>query len=213
MYSKDGMFILICTCSNRYILGLTYARLILFSGEKIKESFLQQMNECMKQFLLKFKPSIVCQLEERYQYNWITMVPFVSAAYAYGVEMVKSSDARLKKAQSSATFTENDMPETTSSSACKESTSLSLAFALFALKVETSRSNNTQCLIKQGLLEYVAMLHWGMDDGWLDQCKWVQEEVSKAKKLPVPRLSSIAKGKLARTNQEYSGQIHVSMSM
>ena len=205
--------ILICICSNRYILGLTYAQLILFSRENIRESFLQQMNECMKRFLLKFKPSIVCQLEERYQYNWITMIPFVSASYAYGVETVKFSDARLKKTKSSATFTENDMPEATPSSACRESTSLSLTFVLFALKVETSRSNNTRLLIEQGLLEYIAMLHWGMDDGWLDQCKWVWEEVSKAKKPPVPRLSSIAKGKLARTNQECSGQIRVSTSM
>ena len=194
-------------------MGLTYARLILFSGENIEEGYLQQMNDCMKRFLLKFKPSTVCQLEERYQYNWITMLPFVSAAYACGVETVKFSDTRLKKTQSSTTFSEYDIPVTTASSACKESTSLSLAFVLFTLKVETSRSNNTRLLIKQGLLEYIAMLHWGVDDGWRDQCKWVQEEVSKAKKLPVPRLSSIAKGKLARTNLEHSGQIHVSSSM
>ena len=194
---------------DRYALGLTYSRLVLFSHDSIGQEFLQKISECMRSFLLKVKPSVVCKLEERYQYNWITMIPFVNAAYTCGVEAVKLSDARLKKAQSSATFSEekeiSSAPQVDSSSLA---TTLSLAFVLFALKVETEGSNNTRLLIKQGFLDYVTTLHWGLDNGWHDQCQWVQEQVRRISKLPVPRLSSIARGKLARINRQYSGQIN-----
>ena len=147
----------------------------------------------------------MCQLEERYQYNWITILPFLDAAYACGAESFKLSDTGLQKLQSSATFTENK--ESSIVGILSLATSVSLAYVLFALKVETTRSNNAQLLIKQGLLDYITMLHWGLDGEWLLQCQWIQEEVCKAKKLPLPRLSSISKGKLARTSKDHSGQI------
>lgn len=192
--------------SNRYTLGLMHARLILFSWEKIEQAFLHQMNDSMKRFLLQVKPNIVCRLEERYQANWTTMIPFLEAAYTYGVEAMKLSDACVNKTQPSGTFTDQGTPASPVSTK-PPVTSLSLAYVMFALLVEMSRPINTELLIKQGLLDYIVILHWGMDSGWHDHCQWVQKEVRKAKKLPVPRLSSIAKGKLARTNRDYSGQI------
>jgi hypothetical protein len=184
-----------------YILGLTYARLTLFSRDSLDQESLQQMIDCMKQFLLQLKPATVTQLEERYQYNWITMRPFVDGFYSYGVETAKPSNSCLHKSQPSETCTE----ETTVSSLA---TSVSIAYLLFALKVETGRTINTELLVRQDLLEYVTMLDWGLDRGWLTQCLQLQEQVKKVcDKLPVPRLSQIARARLARSAKEYSGQI------
>ena len=141
------------------------------------------------------------------------MRPFLDAAYTCGVEATKLSDACLEKTQSSGTFTETESREQTedkealSVDAKSAVSSLSLAYVLFALIVELLRPSNRKLVIEQGLLDYVVMLHWGMDSTWHSQCQWTQEEIRKTKKLPVPRLSSIAKGKLARTNKEYSGQL------
>ena len=164
------------------------------------------MIDCMKQFLLQVKPTVVTQLNERYQYNWITMRPFVDAVYSFGVETAKLSDACLQKSQASATFTKKEtLPSVPVSSIA---TSLSIAYLLFALKVETGRTINTELLVRQGLLECVTMLDWGLDAGWQTQCQWVQEQVKKVcDKLPVPRLSQIARAKLAQTVKECSGQI------
>ena len=166
------------------------------------------MCDRMKYFLLQVKPSVVSQLEERHQYNWITILPFLEAAYMYGVETVKLTDACLKKTQPSATFSEVKEASFLLAVNTKSlATTLSLAYILLALKIETVRSINIELLVKQGLLEYVTMLHWGLDNGWHNQCLWVQQQVSKINKLSVPRLSSIAKGRLARFHRQYSGQI------
>ena len=192
----------------RYVLGLTCARFILFSQGSIDQGCLQKICDFMKQFLLQFKPSVVTQLEERYQYNWITMRPFVDPLYSCSITTAKLSDTALQKSHCSETFTEerNALPTTPSTSLM---TALSVAYLLFALKVETARKVNTELLVTQGFLEYITMLQWGLDDGWCTQCQWVQEEIRRAShsKLPVPRLSSIARAKLARTNMKYSGQI------
>lgn len=168
---------------------------------------LQQMTDCMKGFLLQVKPIAVVLLEEHYQYNWINMRPFVDAVYSYGVEKVKLSDACLQKSRPSAAFTkgERTLPPVPASSLA---TSVSVAYLLFALKVETARTRNTELLVHQGLLECVTMLHWGLDPEWQTQCEWVQEQVKKVcGKFPVPRLSLIARAKLARSMKEYSGHI------
>ena len=165
------------------------------------------MIHCMKGFLLQVKPIVVMQFEERHQYNWINMRPFVDAVYSCGVEKVKLSEACLQKSRPSAAFTEGErtlrpIP------ALSLATSVSVAYLLFALKVETARTGNTELLVHQGLLEWVTMLHWGLDPEWQTQCEWVQEQVKKVcGKFPVPRLSLIARAKLARTMKEYSGHI------
>lgn len=171
----------------------------------MQEEFLTPIISAMRVFLLKVKPTIVRHIEERYQDNWISMLPFLQVLYACGVETVKYSDARLHKLQSSKTFAEKK--ETEAPPLESYAASVSLTYVLFSLMIELSRTNMVQLLIKEGLLEYITILPWGLDNGWHTQCLWVQEEVKKTKKLPVPSLSSIAKGKLARTNKEYSGLI------
>ena len=132
----------------------------------------------------------------------------VEAAYTNGVETVKLTDACLKKTQPSATFSEEIEASFSSTISTKSlATILSLAYILLALKIETTRSINVELLVKQNLLEYVTMLHWGLDSEWHNQCVWVQQQVSKSNKLSAPRLSTIAKGKLARFHRHYSGQI------
>ena len=188
------------------MLGFSYAKLVLFSLNKLPQEFLKPITDAMKVFLLKVGPDNVKQVEERIQDNWITMLPFLQAMYSYGVETVKYSDACLHKTQPYETFTEkNEMSSTVAIEA--HATSVSLAYVLFSLLIELSRANMTRLLIKQGLLEYITMLPWGLDKEWHTQCQWVHENVRKTNKLPVPSLSSIAKGKLARINKEYSGQI------
>ena len=194
----------------RYVLGLAYTRLVLFSSHKIvDQECVQKIYHSMRHFLLQVKPSVVTQLEEHYQYNWITMYPFVDALYTCSTGAATPSNLFLEKSHSSATFTggKDSLPSHPSLSQC---TALSVAYLLFALKVETAREVNAKLLVNQGLLEYITMLHWGLHDGWHAHCQWVHEEVRRVStKLPVPRLSSIARAKLARTYQEHSGQIYM----
>ena len=186
---------------------MTYARLIIFSLDSIDQGCLQQMVDFMKSFLLQMNPDIVTELEERFQYNWITMRPFVDAVYSNGATTTKLSDIGLHKSKPSGTFTEEKQP-LPSAPISSVATTVSVAYLLFALKVETARTANAELLVNQGLLEYITMLHWGLDCGWQTQCRWVQEEVKKVSgKLPVPRLSLVAKVTLARTMKEHSGQI------
>ena len=83
--------------------------------------------------------------------------------------------------------------------------SLCFMYAIFALKVEMLRSHNRKLVIQQNLLDYIVMLPWGMNSGWQDRCQQVIALFRKDQKLPVPRLASIAKAKLARTSN--SGHI------
>lgn len=161
----------------------------------------------MKVFMLKVRPNIVSEIAERDQDIWITMLPFIQAMYACGVEQIKYSDACLHKTQSFDTYTEESEILADSVAVESHATSVGLAYALYSLLIELSRATMSQLLIKEGLLEYITMLPWGLDEGWRTQCQWVQERVKKTKKLPVPSLSAIAKGKLARIDKEYSGQI------
>ena len=211
----------------RYILGLTFVRLILLSPASIDQVFLPQMSNCLKVVLSQVTASSVSQLEERFQYNWITVLPFLEPAYVSGAEALKYDETILNKTdEEAASVASNEGrgggggegggvgrgesgPEKQRSGVAARTppTILSLCFmyAIFALKVEMLRSHNRKLVIQQNLLDYIVMLPWGMNSGWQDRCQQVIALFRKDQKLPVPRLASIAKAKLARTGN--SGHI------
>ena len=175
----------------------------------IPQEVLQQMTDCMECILLKVKPGVLHEVEETYAYNWITMHPFVNAAYTYEAEKIKICHSHLRITQLRETvFEKKDTP--TSYDLIYAAKAVSLAYVFFALWIEVMRPINAKLLLKQGLLDFIVILNREMDDGWYNLCQFVQEEVRKTTELPTePNESSITKAKLARSSRENSGQISV----
>ena len=121
----------------------------------------------------------------------------------HGVEEVNYDESHfLKKDQS-----ENEEVANKRSVSLAQLSCLCLMYTVFLLKVEMMRSHNRRLVIRQGLLDYIVMLPWGLGSVWHEHCKEIVVLFREDGKLPVPRLASIAKAKLARTNKQFSGHI------
>ena len=74
-----------------------------------------------------------------------------------------------------------------------------LRVALLALQAEMQRALLRELARKEGLVDYVVMLPWGVPPRWKDECSSVVRRFRSDSQLPVPRLCSIARAVLARS--------------
>ena len=177
--------------------------MILLSPESIPGHFLARMSDCLRVVLSGCTANSVSQLEQRYQYNWITILPFLELAYTYGAEEVNYAESHFQKRdQSGDEKVAKELSVSSTPLAC-----LCLMYTVFSLKVEMMRSHNRKLVVRQGLLDYIVMLPWGMGSVWQEHCKEIIVLFREDGKLPLPRLASIAKAKLARTSKLFSGDI------
>ena len=117
-------------------------------------------------------PSDLTDLEAKFQYNWVTMIPFVEMLF---VELSPIDEGRP-------TFLHD------------EGRQVALNMAVVGLEVEMGRKRNRQLAIQQGLLDYLVCAPWGMPRKWSDRLgRVIAGFCQEVKCLPVPRLSAIVK--------------------
>lgn len=167
----------------RYMMCLALARILLFSYDAVPSQCRPQMLKCMDQFLTVAKAPQIASLEEKYQYNWITVFPFLETLYAPLMDCVKSKSYSI----------DSDDP-------VKEKCQYwSTCVAVLSMEAEMSRECNRELLLRQKLLDYVVCLPWEMPGHWKLRCGSVVSHFAKEGRVPIPKLSSIAKAKLARS--------------
>ncbi len=129
-------------------------------------------------------PAALTAMLEKFQYNWVTVVPLVETVFV----PVAGGDGG-----------EDDTLWRDCCCACVDT-------AITALQAEMGQQRNRRLTHQQGLLEYIVCLPWGMARGdWESRLKTVVRVFQlELKSLPVPRLSTIAKATLARTNKDFS---------
>ena len=165
----------------RLLLSLVFARLLLFSPDLVAAEYQQEIVNSVN-FASKATVEEITALEEHYQNNWVTVVPFLEMLYA----------PLLDKAVPSVSLT----PKETLLHSCQL---WSIRVALIALRAEFERVLLRKLAVKQGLLDYIVCLPWGMHVRWWDDCFAVMQLFQRDGRLPVPCLSSIAKAALARS--------------
>lgn len=167
----------------RYMICMTLARLLLFSMDTIHEDYLSKALDCMSLFLTDARPKDITHMEDKYDYNWITTLPFVEMLYLPVSDTVKEQPCTL----------EGEEPLRDK---CQH---WSISVAVVGIEAEMARGCNRKVTVNQGLLDFVVCLPWGMPAKWGDGCRAAVAFFRKEGKLPVPKLSSIAKATLART--------------
>ena len=164
---------------------LALARILLFSYDTVPSQCRPKILKSMDQFLAVAKAREIARLEEKYQYNWITVFPFLETLYAPLMDCVKSKTYSI----------DSDDPV---KEKCQH---WSTSVAVLSMEAEMSRECNRELLLRQKLLDYVVCLPWEMPGQWKECCGSVVSHFVKEGRLPVPRLSSIAKAKLARSGK------------
>ena len=161
------------------------ARVLLFSYDTVPSQYRPKILNSMDRFLVMAKAPQIMSVEERYQYDWITVFPFLEMLYAPLMDCVKSKTYSL----------DSDDP-------VKEKCQYwSTSIAVLSVDTEMRRECNRRLLLSQKLLDYVVCLPWEMPRQWKERCSSVVSHFAKDGRLPVPRLSSIAKAKLARSGE------------
>ena len=158
---------------------ITLSRLLLFSSSIYPNEHKTKTVEILSQFLSVARVQDITTLEEKYSYNWITILPFVEMLFApiFGCNTVDTSI------------------EAPGIEDCQH---WSMCVALLALEVEMGRKINRELAVRQGLMDFMVCLPWGMPQKWQEGCEKVVQVFAADKKLLVPKLASIAKVKLAR---------------
>ena len=162
---------------SRYALCLSFARLLLFSPACIPVEYQQQITDLA--FLTEFTTTTkaINALEERYQYNWTTVAPFIEMLYAPRVQSQSEAEEQL-------------------SMQCQ---TWGVGVALLALRTEMQRLLLRRLAREEGVADFVVMLPWGMPARWKDECSAVVKLFAADGHLPVPRLCSIGRAVLARS--------------
>ena len=155
------------------------ARLLLYSFKTIPSTYTPRMVDAMEVFVRTTQVGEIVTFEDRYQYNWISILPFVEMMF------VPLSDG---------------MGSLQGQHECEY---ISMRLIILSLQAEFGRKVNRDLAVKQGLLEYIVCMPWGIRSEWSDGCKQILKGFMEDRKsgLPVPRLSTIAKVKLARHNR------------
>ena len=158
----------------RYVLVLALSRLLLLSEVPFPDACKKRTLVRLKGFCETASCSSVTALEDKYSYNWITMVPFVDTMYA---------------------------PRCCSGTGAAEGTleCYSSQVAVFALHVELSRERNRTLIGAQGLGDFVACVPWVCSPEWRDRLKRAVDLLRGSRPYQVPRLLSIVRAKLAKT--------------
>ena len=123
---------------------MALARLLLFSLATYPEEHKTKTAEVLSHFLSVAKAQEITNLEEKYTYNWITMLPFIEMLYT---------------AVSSDKLHRNAMVEPP---AAGESQQWSVCVAVVALEAEMGRKCNRELVVRQGLLDFIVCLPWGV---------------------------------------------------
>ncbi len=176
--------IIALVASHRYSICLALARMVLYSYSCIPEELGARVLQAVRDSQLPV-PSDLTTMVEKFQYNWITVVPLVESAFVPLIpEGGENAPERLMKA-------------------CYHEC---LDVAITALEVEMGRQRNRRLALQQGLLEYIVCLPWGVPHvEWKDRLKTIVSRFQRElKALPVPRLSTITMATLARTRRDFS---------
>ena len=148
---------------------MTLARLLLLSFATYPDEHKARTAEILSHFLTVAKAQEITDLEEKYSYNWITMLPFIEMLYTPSSTAV-GPPPRADDCQQ-----------------------WSVCVAVVALEAEMGRKCNREIMVRQGLLDFIVCLPWGVP-----QCQNIVQLFAGDGKLPVPKLASIAKAQLAR---------------
>lgn len=170
---------------SRYAICLALSRVGLYSFGAIPEDHRARVLQTVRDPRLPELAKLTASLE-KFQYNWTTVVPLVEMLFV--------------------PLTDSELGGNPTEDIQRDCQCACLDIAITGLQAEMARDRNRRLACQQGLLEYVVCLPWGIPRvDWKDRLRAV---VSMFKvelgPLPVPRLSTIAKSTLARTNREFS---------
>ena len=152
---------------------MTLSRLILLSEVAFPNALKDSALIRLKYFCENASCSSIAKLEEKYKYNWITMMPFVETMYASKFCNTSAGKGSLEWYSSQ--------------------------IAVFALEAELTRDRNQTLLQKQELNDFVTCLPWTCSPDWHEKLDRVVILLKRSRLYCVPKLLSITRAKLATT--------------
>ena len=149
------------------------AQIALHSPNLLPPEMLETLIEHMERFLRSTTPLQMMQFEEKQRFSWSVFLPYVSLAYIPNIP----------------TFPENPL--------LTKLQFLSLQTVIFWLRSTLGRSSHQELLIKEGLLDYVICMPWCVPEPIKASANALVSLVTVGNRVTPPRLSTIAKSKLA----------------
>ncbi|KAK3715209.1 hypothetical protein QZH41_020468 [Actinostola sp. cb2023] len=162
----------------RYYCCLFLARIVTCPLLQLQHDIIKQVDELLLMFLSEHTPEEVSKWEERHNYVWITMLPFMSIAFAGG-----------------STFNSNADADTKTTCSTWPGTRLTQQMGIFCIDHMSRMKENCLLLVKEKLVPFLTCLKWHLND--------TEREIliNVFQRLPTPSppsLSVIAKSQLAR---------------
>ncbi|XP_031569592.1 uncharacterized protein LOC116304079 [Actinia tenebrosa] len=166
----------------RYYCCLFLARILVCPLVKLEPEVTEQIDGLLSSFMNEHSPKDVSSWEEKHNYVWVTLVPFVSVAFAGGVKC----DAQE---------TQNVKDETRYKYGRWPGTTETQKMGVFCIKHMLYLKENCQLLISQNLLPYLICLKWQLKGPLKTDLEEAMQKLPDGK-CP-PSLSVIARSQLA----------------
>ena len=176
---------------------LMFARLCLLSGcSTIEPQFKAEILSLLQNFSTAASASAVVEAEDHHQFNWITVFPFLEAAYVPITKKPPAPPAAAKEKGSTSTASSID----------HQLWEASYKTAVFALEVETGRKSSCKLLEEQNLVEYALCLPWYSPEPELAQSmNSITRNLKENTPFDTPSLVSMTKAKLAKNKCGLAG--------
>lgn len=170
------MKLIILYLPSRCFTLVVLAQLILVSPHLIPRQFTDTILDLMTDFLSEAKPDDIKQYEENQVCVWATLLPYVKLLYVPALTQT--------------------VPHTQLSKLQETSQEIILLF----LHSKVTRAIHCEILVKEGLVDFITILPWYTNhkSSFREKVDAVLFELNRHVPLQPPKLSSIAKGTLAR---------------
>lgn len=168
--------------SLRYYCCLFLARILCCTLVKLEPAITQQIDGLLSSFMNEHSPKDVSNWEEKHNYVWVTLVPFVSIAFARGV---KYDSLETKSVEDETRWENGRWPGTPETQ----------KMGIFCIKHMLFFKENCQILVNQNLVPYLTCLKWQLKGPLKTDLEDVMQNLPESK-CP-PSLSVIAKSQLA----------------
>jgi hypothetical protein len=149
---------------------------------RLEPGIITQIDQLLSLFMSEHTPKEVSAWEEKHNYVWVTMVPFVSLAFAGGVE---SNSEGCDIARNETRWRHGRWPGTPQTQ----------KIGVFCVQHMLHLKENCKLLVSQNLLPYVTCLQWQLKEPLKKALKDAMQTLPNSK-CP-PSLAVIAKCQLA----------------
>ena len=162
--------------SYRIFTYMFLAQVILMSADLIHHDLLEKVLPQMETFLHSTTPTELMRCEETRRFSWSVFFPYVKVVYLPDIPISQSNSSLVYKAQL-----------------------LALEVVILWLRSTLGRMSHQEILIQEGLLDYIICIPWHIPDSVASSARALVSVLGTQTPITPPRLSSLAKAKLAKT--------------